>query len=183
MILKYLRPVVLILSFLCIFLNIKLNNSFFLYGTGILWIILGSLNYQIEQRKRKKAIYITFNKRKTLVNYILLLALLLSNYLLFTDTHAPGRGATTIFLAVALVITAALSRIGDHYYLFDEDGIKTRGESLDYSKITERRNTGTAMELDTNENRNEMVIRKSMLTPEIISLLDAKINIPQILPD
>jgi hypothetical protein len=173
---KLLKISLLAISIALIFLNIQWHLQWPLFITAALWITVGVVSFFEEKRKKAKAVFVVYNKPKTVLNYALWFGFLSVNYFFFSKRNNLFDEMFSLTFYVSLSAWLFLSKTGDDYYLFDENGIKTLRKNYDYNRLRALRIEESTLNFDSAEALNELIIKKYLLNDEIINFLKARVS-------
>jgi hypothetical protein len=173
---KLLKISLLAISIALIFLDIQWHLRWPLFITAALWLTMGVVSLFEEKRKKAKAVFVVYNKPKTVLNYALWFGFLSVNYFFFSKRNNLFDEMFSLTFYMSLSAWLFLSKTGDDYYLFDEDGIKTLRKNYDYNRLRVLRIEQSTLNFDSAEALNELIIKKSLLNDEIINFLKARVS-------
>lgn len=171
---KTLKIILGILSFLFLLLNIVYNLIWLFYVTASLWTAIGGVAFFEEKKKREKGIFFRNDVTLTLISYTGIVGSFTFQYFNtalhdnFSDDIAQGA------MYLGLIAWIVLSRALDSYFLIDNTGIRTRHKSLDFVNIKAIRETEKALLIDELNGKTKMVLRKKLLTEEMVEFIRKK---------
>ncbi|QHT67685.1 hypothetical protein GXP67_14120 [Rhodocytophaga rosea] len=171
---KEFRILFFVATFLMVVLAIQIEIAWLLYVVAGFYLMEGIVERIHEEKKRAKAIFFLKDLHKTILNYAIVLGMLAINFVFLLKQDAVSVSVTFYITSLLWII---ISRGGEAYFLFDQEGIKTARKLLNYSQIQELQLTDKGLTIETNDRSEGIEIGKKLLNADVLSFLESKIKV------
>jgi len=148
-----------------------------LYGSTAAWIALAGMKRAEENKKKAAALFLCKDNTQKALNYATIIIIpALYHFFFVKSGNLPWQSPTFGILYLGMMACVLIARSGDSYVLFDEAGIKTRQEQIDYEQVGSAVLTGQWLIIDAGTDQ-ELKIKRKLLNAEILHFLNQRINI------
>jgi hypothetical protein len=148
-----------------------------LYGSVTAWITLAWIQRTKENKKKAAALFLCKDHSQKAFNYVTIIIIpTLYNLFFIKSGNLPWQSPTFGILYLSIVACVLIARSGDSYVLFDEAGIKTHHEQVDYEQIGSAVLTYRWLVIDAGTDQ-ELKIKRKLLNAEMLDFLNKRINI------
>jgi hypothetical protein len=148
-----------------------------LYGSVTAWITLAWIQRTKENRKKAAPLFLCKDHSQKAFNYVTIIIIpTLYNLFFIKSGNLPWQSPTFGILYLSIMACVLIDRSGDSYVLFDEAGIKTHHEQVDYEQIGSAVLTYRWLVIDAG-NDQELKIKRKLLNAEMLDFLNKRINI------